>query len=153
VSGRTRCFLHRTWECDTVSRIFVLSYTFTAHFAERPTINPLNLCLLPFNDYILVRSDYRRGFLDGWIDGGGGMKIIIKWKSFQLGSHISRTGHTSEGMVHYLRKVFVVMAQTNRYRMSRYTDKRWKVKLSLCFNWAPCQEGVLGEWRYSFTHS
>jgi hypothetical protein len=21
------------------------------------------------------------------------------------------------------------------------------VKLSLCFNWAPCHEGVLGEWR------
>jgi hypothetical protein len=28
-----------------------------------------------------------------------------------------------------------------------------RVKLSLCFNWAPCHEGVLGEWRYSSTHS
>jgi len=28
-----------------------------------------------------------------------------------------------------------------------------KVKLSLCFNWAPLHECVLGEWRYSFTHS
>jgi hypothetical protein len=28
-----------------------------------------------------------------------------------------------------------------------------KVKVSLCFNWAPRQEGVLGEWRYSSTHS
>jgi hypothetical protein len=28
-----------------------------------------------------------------------------------------------------------------------------KVKLSLCFNWAPHHEGVLGEWRYSSTHS
>jgi hypothetical protein len=29
-----------------------------------------------------------------------------------------------------------------------------KVKLSLCFfNWAPRHEGVLGEWRYSCTHS
>jgi hypothetical protein len=27
-----------------------------------------------------------------------------------------------------------------------------KVKLSLCFNWAPRHEGVLGEWRYSSTH-
>jgi hypothetical protein len=26
-----------------------------------------------------------------------------------------------------------------------------KVKLSLCFNWAPCHWGVLGEWRYSST--
>jgi hypothetical protein len=26
-----------------------------------------------------------------------------------------------------------------------------KVKLSLCFNWAPRHEGVLGEWRYSST--
>jgi hypothetical protein len=28
-----------------------------------------------------------------------------------------------------------------------------KVKLSLCFNYAPRHEGVLGEWRYSSTHS
>jgi hypothetical protein len=28
-----------------------------------------------------------------------------------------------------------------------------KVNLSLCFNWAPRHEGVLGEWRYSSTHS
>jgi hypothetical protein len=28
-----------------------------------------------------------------------------------------------------------------------------KVKLSLCFNRAPRHEGVLGEWRYSSTHS
>jgi hypothetical protein len=27
------------------------------------------------------------------------------------------------------------------------------VKLSLCFNWAPRHEGVLGEWTYSSTHS
>jgi hypothetical protein len=27
------------------------------------------------------------------------------------------------------------------------------VKLSLCFKWAPRYEGVLGEWRYSSTHS
>jgi hypothetical protein len=25
--------------------------------------------------------------------------------------------------------------------------------MSLCFNWAPCHEGVLGEWKYSSTHS
>jgi hypothetical protein len=29
----------------------------------------------------------------------------------------------------------------------------WRVKLSLCFNWAPCREDALGEWRYSSTHS
>jgi hypothetical protein len=29
----------------------------------------------------------------------------------------------------------------------------WLFKLSLCFNWAPHHEGVLGEWRYSSTHS
>jgi hypothetical protein len=28
-----------------------------------------------------------------------------------------------------------------------------KVKLSLCLNWAPCCEGILGEWMYSSTHS
>jgi hypothetical protein len=31
--------------------------------------------------------------------------------------------------------------------------QKGKVKLSLCFNWAPRHEGVLGEWRYSSTHS
>jgi hypothetical protein len=29
----------------------------------------------------------------------------------------------------------------------------YMVKLSLCFNWEPRHNGVLGEWRYSFTHS
>jgi hypothetical protein len=29
----------------------------------------------------------------------------------------------------------------------------YKVKLSLCFNWAPRHGGVLVEWRYSSTHS
>jgi len=28
-----------------------------------------------------------------------------------------------------------------------------KVKLSLCFKWAPHYDGTLGEWRYSSTHS
>jgi len=28
-----------------------------------------------------------------------------------------------------------------------------KVKFPLCFNGALCHEGVLGEWRYSSTHS
>jgi hypothetical protein len=28
-----------------------------------------------------------------------------------------------------------------------------KVKLSLCFNWAPCHKGIFGEWRYSSMHS
>jgi hypothetical protein len=36
---------------------------------------------------------------------------------------------------------------------SRRREIKVKVKLSLCFNWAPRHEGVLGEWRYSSTHS
>jgi hypothetical protein len=32
-------------------------------------------------------------------------------------------------------------------------DTKVKVKLSLCFKWAPRHEGILGEWRYSSTHS
>jgi len=32
------------------------------------------------------------------------------------------------------------------------TRKKVKLKLSLCFNWAPRHEGVLGEWSYSSTH-
>jgi hypothetical protein len=33
------------------------------------------------------------------------------------------------------------------------TQVRVKVKLPLCFNWAPHNEDVLGEWSYSATHS
>jgi len=28
-----------------------------------------------------------------------------------------------------------------------------KLKLSLCFNWAPRHKGVLGEWSHTSTHS
>jgi hypothetical protein len=34
-----------------------------------------------------------------------------------------------------------------------YYKVKVKVKLSPCFNWAPHHESVLGEWRYSSTHS
>jgi hypothetical protein len=36
---------------------------------------------------------------------------------------------------------------------SKILIHKGKVKLSLCFNWAPCHEGLLGEWRYISTHS
>jgi hypothetical protein len=32
-------------------------------------------------------------------------------------------------------------------------SKGKKVKLSQCFKWAPCHEGILGEWKYSSIHS
>jgi hypothetical protein len=34
-----------------------------------------------------------------------------------------------------------------------YIYSKVKFELSLCFNWEPHQEGVLGEWRYNHTHS
>jgi hypothetical protein len=34
-----------------------------------------------------------------------------------------------------------------------YYKVKVKVKICQCFNWAPRHEGVLGEWRYSSTHS
>jgi hypothetical protein len=37
--------------------------------------------------------------------------------------------------------------------MFKLTSLKAKVKLSLCFNWAPRNEDVLGEWKYSSTHS
>jgi hypothetical protein len=40
-----------------------------------------------------------------------------------------------------------------QYCTFKLYDKKVKVKLSLCFNWASCHEGVLGEWMYSSTHS
>jgi hypothetical protein len=30
---------------------------------------------------------------------------------------------------------------------------KMKVKLSLCFNWTPCHEGTLGEWKHRSMHS
>jgi len=33
------------------------------------------------------------------------------------------------------------------------TSSLSRLKLSLCFNWAPRHDGVLREWRYSSTHS
>jgi hypothetical protein len=44
------------------------------------------------------------------------------------------------------------------YRVShphkfKKTKAKVKVKLSLCFNWAPRHEGIVGEWKYSSTHS
>jgi hypothetical protein len=38
-------------------------------------------------------------------------------------------------------------------RPRRSYEVKVKVKLPLWFNWAPRHEGVLGEWRYSPTHS
>jgi len=38
-------------------------------------------------------------------------------------------------------------------KLSNLKDTSFSVKFSLCFNWAPRHEGVLGEWRYSSTHS
>jgi hypothetical protein len=37
--------------------------------------------------------------------------------------------------------------------MAEVCGSKVKVKLSMCFNWAPSHLGVLGEWRYSSTHS
>jgi hypothetical protein len=42
---------------------------------------------------------------------------------------------------------------TGRDHSDDYDIDKVKVKLSLCFNWAPRHEDVLGEWRYSSTYS
>jgi hypothetical protein len=36
---------------------------------------------------------------------------------------------------------------------AKWTQVKVYVKLSLCFNWVPRHEDVLGEWRYRSTHS
>jgi len=35
----------------------------------------------------------------------------------------------------------------------KHLSVKVKVKLSLCFNFTPCHEGILGEWLYSCTLS
>jgi hypothetical protein len=46
-----------------------------------------------------------------------------------------------------------ILSFTSYTLLSFITMVKVKVTLSLCFNWAPRHEGVLGEWRYSSTHS
>jgi hypothetical protein len=50
------------------------------------------------------------------------------------------------------------LGHVNNYHLSKHNPtlsvpRKVKVKLSLCFNWAPRHEGVLAVWRYSSTHS
>jgi hypothetical protein len=42
---------------------------------------------------------------------------------------------------------------TDKWRRLRMVKVKLKVKLSLCFKWAPRHGGVLVKWRYSTTHS
>jgi hypothetical protein len=49
-----------------------------------------------------------------------------------------------------MKKDSVPWSSAVQKRLKQY-DK--KVKVSLCFNWAPRHEGIWGEWRYSPTHS
>jgi hypothetical protein len=48
---------------------------------------------------------------------------------------------------------FKYLGMTVANRKCIHEEIRVKVKLSLWFNWAPSHEGVLGERRYSSTHS
>jgi hypothetical protein len=46
-----------------------------------------------------------------------------------------------------------LMGQRNSTLRGHSDWRKGKLKLSLCFNWAPRHEGVLEDWRYSSTHS
>jgi len=47
----------------------------------------------------------------------------------------------------------ICVACWDQVNIKRTAEENGKVKLSLCFNWAPRREGVLGEWSYNSTHS
>jgi hypothetical protein len=51
--------------------------------------------------------------------------------------------------------VFCFLESKEHSCVRKMVNSEWKVKLSLCFfyNITPRHEGVLGEWRYSSTHS
>jgi hypothetical protein len=79
--------------------------------------------------------------------------------SFLSSPHLITTSHFFLGLPRwaflgvskYKLCVYFFFPPTNY--ISSKNRKRVKVKLSLCFNWAPRHVGVLGEWRYSSTHS
>jgi hypothetical protein len=49
--------------------------------------------------------------------------------------------------------IIIIIITTTTTTTITTTTTTTKVNLSLCFNWAPRHESVLGEWRYSSTHS
>jgi hypothetical protein len=42
--------------------------------------------------------------------------------------------------------------EVKKMKVCNVSKGKGKVNLSLCFNWTPRHEGVLGEWRYSSTY-
>jgi hypothetical protein len=46
----------------------------------------------------------------------------------------------------------VCSTESNRHLTVKVKVSDLKVNVSLCFNWAPCHEGVLVEWMYSSIH-
>jgi hypothetical protein len=66
-----------------------------------------------------------------------------KWKAIILSSYRPRPSPLTSLPFRF---------STTPYSGSCETDAP-SVNVSLCFNWAPRHEGVLGEWRYSSTYS
>jgi hypothetical protein len=58
-------------------------------------------------------------------------------------------------LLEWLRKIMRIINHIPPCVYETWTCVMWiiKVKLSLCFNWAPRHEGALGEWWYSSTNS
>jgi hypothetical protein len=50
-------------------------------------------------------------------------------------------------------RVKIISVHTTTHHHNPEGHDKVKVKVSLCFNWVLCHEDVLGEWRYSSTHS
>jgi hypothetical protein len=70
------------------------------------------------------------------------------WHRYRACSSVYLTCHTST------QEVTCTVAEVQHLEFQFTFYIKVKVNLSLCFfNWAPCHEGVLEEWRYSSTHS
>jgi hypothetical protein len=89
-------------------------------------------------------SGYRSGCLT---DGPG--YILVSWILFCWISRLTSSRTLSKGGQGPTQPCMISIG----YSFIRCKAVSLKVKLSLCFNWAPRHESVLGEWRYSFGHS
>jgi hypothetical protein len=81
------------------------------------------------------------------------LKFEIIWGGVEgwMSERQSLLSCSSLGMINRALPAVVWTALNTTMRSNEI--QKVKVKLSLCFNWTPRHEGVLGEWRYSSMHS
>jgi hypothetical protein len=149
------CFIYGTRRFITVftkTRHWTLSWASRIQFA--PSI-PISL-----RSNLMLSSPLRLVFLvDSSLRSSQKKKKTWKHLSPPRAGHMSRPPHPPwfnlpNNIRWRIQTVkFIIMQRYDPKLNCRSSNTKLKVKLSLCFNWAPRQEVVLGEWRYSSMHS